>query len=173
MICPNCQTHLQTIIYEGISIESCGNCSGRWLDDAELGKIVAIREVKFDPDEQRAIAESTTINGVVLEKVDRDFKCPKCEGTTDAVNYGGDTGIVIDRCTSCRGIWLDDQELKKIQMVIQGWDDALPDDLQKYGPTLRDVETKLDAADDVHVSRLPLIGKFINSVINGILDITD
>jgi Zn-finger nucleic acid-binding protein len=163
---------LQTINYEGLSIETCSKCHGEWLDDAELGKIVRIREVKFDPDERRAIAESTTITGVVLEDVDRALKCPKCSGTTNAVNYGGNTGIIIDRCTTCRGIWLDGLELEKIQMVVEGWDDALPEDLKKYGPKLRDIAAKLDEADDVHVSRLPLIGEFMNSAINGILDLT-
>ena len=172
MICPNCQTHLATINYEGISIETCSNCNGEWLDEAELGKIARIREVKFDPDERRAIAESTTITGVVLEEVDRDLKCPKCDGTTDAVNYGGDTGIIIDRCTACHGIWLDQQQLEKIQMVVEGWEDALPNDLQKYGPRLRDIAVKLDEDDDVQVSNLPWIGGFINSAINGILDLT-
>jgi Zn-finger nucleic acid-binding protein len=172
MKCPNCQTHLQTINYEGISIETCSKCNGEWLDNAELGKIVRLREVKFDSDERRAIAESTTITGIVLEDVDRDLACPKCGGTTDAVNYGGDSGIIIDRCTTCHGIWLDASELEKIQMLIEGWDDALPEDLQKYGPMLRDIAVKLDEADDVRVSRLPLIGGFINSAINGILDLT-
>lgn len=172
MRCPNCQSDLQTINYEGIAIETCDKCNGEWLDNAELGKIVRIREVRFDPDERRAIAESTTITGVVPEGVDRDLKCPKCDATTDAVNYGGDTGFIIDRCTSCRGIWLDGSELEKIQMVIEGWNDALPEDLQKHGPKLRDIAVKLDEADDVRVSRLPLIGPFINSAINGILDLT-
>jgi len=172
MICPNCQAHLQTIDYEGISIESCSECGGEWLDDAEIGKIVRIREVRFDPEERRAIAESTTITGVVLQDVDRDLKCPKCGGTTDAVNYGGDTGIIIDRCTTCLGIWLDADELEQIQMVIEGWDDALPGDLQKHGPKLRNIAVKADETDDVGISRLPLIGRFINSAINGILDFT-
>jgi Zn-finger nucleic acid-binding protein len=172
MICPNCQSHLQTIHYEGIRIETCNKCSGEWLDEAEIGKIVRVREVKFDPDKRRAIAESTTITGVVLQDVDRDLQCPKCDGTTDAVNYGGDTGIIIDRCTTCRGIWLDADELENIQMVIEGWDDALTGDLQKYGPMLRDIAVDHDEADDVRISRLPLIGGFINSAINGILDVT-
>jgi uncharacterized protein len=173
MRCPNCRSALQTIDYECIVIETCDQCNGEWLDDGELGKIVRLREVKFDPDERRAIAESTTIKGVVLEDVDRDLICPKCGETTDAVNYGGNTGLVIDRCTGCRGIWLDESELEKIQMIVEGWDDALPEDLQKYGSKLRDVAAEVDEADDVTISRLPLIGRFINSAINGILDLTD
>ncbi len=171
MRCPKCQGGLRTTTYEGIDIETCGSCGGEWIDSGELGKITRIREVKFPPEARRAIAESTTITPVILEDVDRDLKCPKCSGVTDALNYGGDTGIIIDRCTQCRGIWLDRDELEKIQCVIEGWEDALPEDLQKYGPRLRDMAIELDEADDVQVSRLPWVGRFINSGINGILDI--
>jgi len=173
MKCPNCNGPLRTVDYEGIAVETCDGCNGQWLDDGELGKIVQVRQVRFDPQERRAIAESTTIKGVKLEDVDRDLRCPKCGGTTDAVNYGGDSGIIIDRCTSCRGIWVDADELEKIQMLVEGWDDALPEDLKKYGPKLRDISAKLDQDDDVRVSRLPLVGGFINAAINGLLDLTD
>ncbi len=168
MNCPNCRALLREDVYEGIEIESCDCCRGAWLDDRELGKIVQIREVKFDPQERRAIAESTTITGVVVKDVDRDLKCPKCGGTTDAVNYGGDTGIIIDRCTGCRGIWVDGGELEKIQMVIEGWDDLLPEDLKKYGPKLRLVAEQVEESVHVKVSR----SRLMNSLINGILDFT-
>ena len=171
MICPNCQCDLKTILYEGIEIESCGECDGEWLDHSELAKIVSIREVKFDKEETRAIAESTTIHGVVTKSLDRNLMCPKCNASTNAINYGGNTGMIIDRCIKCRGIWLDKSELEKIQMLIEGWHDALPEDLLKYGPRLRDVAVKIETANTAHVSRLPLIGRFINTAINGILDL--
>ena len=117
MNCPSCKSRLSVTHYEGIEIEICNNCGGSWLDGDELGKIVKIREVRFDKDARRAIAESTTITPVVIADVDRDLSCPKCDGTTDAINYGGNTGIIIDRCTGCRGFWLDGGELEKIQMV--------------------------------------------------------
>lgn len=65
MNCPNCQALLRGISYEGIEIETCDSCQGEWLDADELGKIVKIREMKFDESERRAIAESTTITGVM------------------------------------------------------------------------------------------------------------
>lgn len=162
---------MQTINYESIEIESCSECDGDWLDYSELAKIANIRVVKFDKEETRAIAESTTIKGVITRSLDRKLKCPKCDASTNAINYGGNTGIIIDRCVNCRGIWLDKSELEKIQMLVEGWQDALPDDLIKYGPKLRDVAVKIDRANTAHVSRLPLIGKFINTAINGILDL--
>ena len=173
MNCPNCKSPLRSIQYEGVEIETCQACGGEWLDARELGKIVRIREVKFDESERRAIAESTTVKGVPLKGLDRDLPCPKCHGTTDPVNYGGDSGLIVDRCTGCGGFWLDGSELEKVQILVESWDDALPGDLKKYGPRLRDVAARIDKANDVQVSRLPLIGGFINSLVNGILDLAD
>ena len=167
MRCPNCQSTLRGKQYEGVSVESCGSCGGEWLDGQELGNVVRIRETRFSEPERRAIVESTTITGVSLPDVDRNLTCPKCGGSTDPTNYGGDTGIIIDRCTSCHGFWLDGQELEKIQMLVEGWDDQLPEDLREYGTKLRDVAVQVDKSDDASPSRV----SFINSIINGILDI--
>ena len=80
----------------------------------------------------------------------------------------GTRAWVIDRCTECRGIWLDGKELEKIQMLVEGWDDALTADLAKYAPALRRVEDEVDEAHEVRISRVG----FINAAINGILDLT-
>ncbi len=167
MQCPQCGTRLETIEYEGIKVETCPGCEGEWLDDGELKHVVKTREVLFSEEERRALAAATKITGVKVEDVDRDLRCPNCGGQTDAINYGGDTGIIIDRCTGCRGIWLDRSELEKIQKLVEGWDDGLEDDLKQYGSRLREVAAELDRQDDVKVSRFG----FVNSIINGVLDI--
>lgn len=167
MKCPNCSGSLEPITYEGIQIETCPECKGEWLDDRELGHINRAREIRFDPEERRAVAAATKIKGVNLDDVDRDLACPKCAGQTDAVNYGGNTGIIIDSCTSCGGLWVDAGELEKIQMLIEGWEDGLEGDLAKYGPSLRKIAREVDRRDDFDLSRFG----FVNSVINGILDI--
>ena len=167
MKCPACKELLCTIDYEGIEIETCPECKGEWLDSDELKHVVKARDVRFNPEERRAIAAAVKITGVQLSDVDRDLPCPKCSGQTDPFNYGGDTGIIINRCTSCRGIWLDGKELEKVQMVIEGWEDHLPDDLAQYGLRLREIARNVDARDDVTISRFG----FINALINGILDI--
>ena len=166
MNCPKCRKPLSTIDYEGIQIETCRSCGGEWLDSDELLHVTRAREARFNPEERRAIAESSTIEGVVLKYVDHDLVCPKCGATTDPVNYGGNTGLIIDRCTGCRGFWLDGAELEKVQMLVEGWEDKLPDDLAQYGPELRRIRARLDQQDDVRVSRFG----FVNAAINGILD---
>ena len=115
MQCPQCDETLRTTEYEGLKIETCPGCAGEWLDDGELKHVVKAREVRFDEGERQALAQAAKITGVRVQDEDRDLQCPKCGGATDAINYGGDTGIIIDRCTQCRGIWLDQGELEHVQ----------------------------------------------------------
>ena len=167
MQCLRCQAPLRPIEYEGIRIDSCDDCGGTWLDAGEFKQIIRAREVRFDPDERRAVARAAKITGIELHKVDRTFTCPSCGKRTAPVHYGGDSGIIIDRCAACHGIWLDQGELEKIQQLVEGWEDNLPEELAKHGAKLRQVALDAGADDGVKVSRFG----FVNTIINGIIDI--
>ena len=171
MRCPRCDTTLSTIDYEGVAIETCSSCGGEWLDDTELGHIVRIREETFSAEERRVLEGATRIPGIPVVDAERGIVCPTCSATTVPVNYGGDTGVIIDRCPECRGIWLDGGELEKIQVLTERWKDELPEDLKKYGARLEKVATELEGRNKIAVSRLPLIGGFVNAMVNGILDL--
>lgn len=171
MECPNCQGQLSAITYEGIQVESCPSCGGEWLEGDELGKIVRLRQQRFSKQEQQAIANAEPVTGIKLADADRDLTCPKCGGTTDALHYAMDTGIIIDRCTACHGLWLGGGELEKVQMLMEAWEARLPEDLAKLRPRMREIAAEVEAADDVQVSRLPFVGRYINLFINGVLDI--
>lgn len=174
MNCPACHTPMHRIEYEGIALESCSRCNGEWLDHDEIGKITKLREVRFDPQVRRAVAEAASFPGIPVEERERRVVCPKCYVPMNPVNYGGGSGIVVDRCPECKGFWLDDKELEGVQMVVEGWDDALPEDLAEHSARLHDVSVateSLDETDEIRHSRLPVVGPFINACVNGIINI--
>lgn len=171
MRCPSCDSSLSTIDYEGVAIETCGVCSGEWLDADELGQIVRIREKRFNDEERRAIDASAKIPGIPWPDIERAITCPGCGAATGPINYGGDTGIIIDRCPSCHGIWLDASEIEKIQVLVETWKDNLPEDLRTYGPRLEEVAAALERDNHVAVSGVPLVGSFINAAVTGLLDL--
>lgn len=166
MKCPSCQQSLQTIDYEGIAIDLCDGCGGHWLDSGELRHIVKAREVRFDPESRRAAVAATKVPGIALEDVDQTSICPKCDVEMTPVNYGGDSGIIIDRCDTCRGVWLQQGELEKTQMVVESWEDNLPDDLARHRAALRKIEVETGAQGAATPSRFG----FVNAAINGIVD---
>lgn len=132
--------------------------------------IVKIREIRFSAEELlSAIATLKPVPGVRPESVNRNLTCAGCGSAMEPINYGCTTGLILDRCT---GFWLDDAELEKVQILVEGWEAALPGDLQEFGAKLRQIEVDWDEEDDVHPSRIPVVGQFINICINGILDLT-
>jgi hypothetical protein len=49
----------------------------------------------------------------------------------------------------------------------------LPEDLRQYGPKLRDIAAHEDQMEKMQFPQLPLIGRFTNFLMNGIIDIED
>ena len=170
MQCPKCQQPLNGVDYQGVHIETCPACGGDWLDAGELESIVRARKARFNEAECLAIAQAAKITGVKLATLNRHLTCPSCGGTTHPVNYGDDSGIIIDKCAQCGGVWLERGEIEKIQELVEGWKDELPDDLAKYGPKLRQVTADVDQDLTVHISHVRLINTMINGILNLIGD---
>jgi uncharacterized protein len=166
MQCPACHQPLKGIDYEGVHIETCPACGGDWLDAGELGSIVQARRMKFNEEECLAIAKASKIAHVHLKDLNRHLVCPECGGQTHPISYGDASGIIIDKCGQCGGVWLERGEIEKIQELVEGWRDELPDDLKKYGPKLRQIAVDEEKASKVHPSHIRLI----NTLVNGIMD---
>ncbi len=167
MQCPKCQQAMQGVDYDGVHIETCPACGGDWLDAGELSSIVRARHSRFSQDECLAVAKAATITGVKLTGLDRHLTCPKCGGTTHPINYGDDSGLILDKCGNCGGVWLEKGELEKIEELVEGWKDELPEDLAQYGPKLRQAVAVENAFEQVHTTH----HRLINAMINGILDV--
>lgn len=43
-----------------------------------------------------------------------ELQCPKCQGSLESVIY---SGIEVDRCTNCKGIWFDSQEAQELKTM--------------------------------------------------------
>lgn len=106
--CPKCGKELESRVLGPIDVDECETCKGVWLDAGELGKV----EEAADPN----------INWLDFEiwkhpenfkSKESELKCPSCLENTVAIEYGH-TEVNINYCPSCRGIWLDKDELPKI-----------------------------------------------------------
>jgi Zn-finger nucleic acid-binding protein len=163
---------LKPVMYEGVEIDVDPNTGGVWLDGGELKKIVDLREKLFNDQEKQDVAEAaeTSIKGVPEDEIAHERLSPVTGKPMKPVNYGGDTGVIIDVCEDTGGIWLDPDELEKIQMVIENWETKLGADMKKHDKRLRKIQADVDEKLDVKISQLPFVGGVINSVVNGILD---
>ncbi|MHA1658684.1 MAG: TFIIB-type zinc ribbon-containing protein [Promethearchaeota archaeon] len=108
MVCPNCGTKLEKAIFHNVEIDYCPNCLGIWFDQDEL------RLAKDSEDEDLKWLDIDLWEDETKFKLSPVTKlCPRCRLPLYEVEYA-DSGIKVDVCNICHGIWLDRGEFKKI-----------------------------------------------------------
>jgi Zn-finger nucleic acid-binding protein len=163
--CPRCQTALTRSEYEGAAVESCPSCQGQWLGAAELKHIVATREKTWRPADLAAVGAAPPLGVSVREMTER-LACPVCARPMEPFNYAGDSGILLDKCGGCGGIWLDGGELEQVQMVVEAADLALRRDVGRFADRLHELEIREDARElnDTRGTRAPLLAALLSRV---------
>ncbi len=113
MLCPKCQEELKAEEFQGVRIDTCPSCGGSWFDRNEM------RLARNKADSDLAWMEID-----LWKKTDgfhvtqESFSCPSCGEKMATVGYA-DTGVQIDYCRECGGIWLDRGEFSRIVKVLE------------------------------------------------------
>lgn len=148
MDCPACANPLHQVRIEDAHYHCCRTCHGIWTD---AGLLPAIIRHAAPSNALRKRAQSPT----------RTRRCPACHGKMEQSIYSFDSGIVIDACPRCNGIWLDAHEAEQIAAYL-GADDPREPAAQALCQEVRQTHA-LHAGLDVDtawpsfmVSQLPL-----------------
>lgn len=114
-ICPRCNIQLRTIdlnINGKFLIERCDECLGLFFDPNELEALLEATVANvftINKSQLQAVRESRTAG----EQGAFYIKCPVCSSIMNRVNFGTNSGVIIDRCKQ-HGVWLDGGELKNL-----------------------------------------------------------
>jgi Zn-finger nucleic acid-binding protein len=168
MQCPQCAATLEAAEYEGVPIHTCNTCGGEFVGGEEFRRIVDNRKERFDAAMKDELAESKPSFGAVSTQPKRALPCPACGQAMKVANYAGDSGIFVDRCDVCSGLWLDHEELEKVQIVMERWADEAGDQIQAIAGELETARRK--AADSTTGSFSGSRFAFVNALINRLLD---
>lgn len=96
--CPCCKHALVAERRFGQTVDACHNCEGLWLDATELGALV------------RQTPVSTDIR-TASRNCRQGLRCPRCFQALTPFNYAHDSGVHINRCDRCDGVWLEPGQL--------------------------------------------------------------
>ncbi len=109
--CPACRKDMHMININGADLEACSEgCGGIWFDSAEL--------FRLDTEEKGEGSEvlKKLFSLAAMGKTDTPEKkeCIKCGNKMKRHEYREGSGVFVDECYSCGGLWLDGGELKSI-----------------------------------------------------------
>lgn len=119
MYCSHCKVTLVPGYHEGMRIDVCPNCLGRFLAHDAVERAVRDQRVprpRFEQDE--ALAGATSRVDAALER-SHVQRCPVCDAVMRRYVYAMSSGVVVDACPE-HGLWLDEGELER----IEAWSEA-------------------------------------------------
>lgn len=112
--CPKCKHMiLSHCPCDEVSLDQCDACFGLWFDKGEM------RQCKSKRDETLNWMDAELFsNPEKIAMKPTDHACPVCEGKKlMALDYDN-TGVVVEYCISCQGLWLDKGEFDKIIQAL-------------------------------------------------------
>lgn len=168
MHCPNDRSPLRPIEYEGCLIHTCDRCGGEAVGADALARIVNVREKVFGSRTEEIIRMAPPIRGEPGKARQPALRCPFCDAGMGEVNYGADTGVVVERCFACGCVWLEQEELEMIQAILERWQDTAPEQVRRIASELEESRRRAErrAAGAFQGSRFT----FLNAVINRVMD---
>jgi Zn-finger nucleic acid-binding protein len=112
--CPRCQQELRAAEVASVKVEECPACKGLWFEDQEL------RLTKDRTDADLAWLDfDIWKHPERFQRHPRAVPCPSCRPDRGMVGVQyGSTGVTIDCCENCHGMWLDRGELDRIVAAL-------------------------------------------------------
>ena len=124
MKCSKCGSEMVKKSSDTVEIDECPSCFSIWFDADEL------REAKDEMDPDLNWMDFEIWKHKDQFKISDNAKtCPKCNVKMVTGQYGN-TGIEVDSCHICKGIWLDKGEFEKIVEALA--DELLTMDSKSY-----------------------------------------
>ncbi len=108
--CPACSGAAMTALVDEeipLEIDFCPLCRGIWFDHEEIRLFVKSKKFKELFLTEREGARKSI--GSLVATPGKARSCPRCLQKMEQYTH---CGVVFDLCESCRGIWLDDGEIK-------------------------------------------------------------
>lgn len=98
--CPKCSSPLETVSYQGITVERCRACAGIWFERCDIEQLKTIKG-----SETLDIGQSQT--NPAGERPQPYCSCPQCREAMMQMLDIDQYAIWYEKCLKCQGVWLD------------------------------------------------------------------
>lgn len=121
--CPVDDFTLKPVTYEGVTIDTCPHCAGVWLDAGELESIQTAQASDFRDVPTGAMDSVSAAQGMAKAKQETPRNCVVCHSGLEQKEYAFASQVMIDQCPKGHGMWLDKDELARLEMFFEDQED--------------------------------------------------
>jgi Zn-finger nucleic acid-binding protein len=129
-VCPRCRAGLKAATNPLIAVDVCTECGGVFFEQGELAKLARKQQEAFAKLEAlvKEPANAVTDSG--------NLTCPGCGATMERYEYAYCSGIMLDHCPTCGGIWVDEGELGRIGEHLDRGDKVVREDANRAAASI-------------------------------------
>lgn len=173
MRCPRCNGEFVQSTYEDFPVRICSGCGGIWLDGDVLSKIIEKRH-EMIPVNTLESAKNWKREGIAKKKIQDEFSCPVCGRMLKRNIFGYDTGIIIDKCESDGGVFLDKDEIVHLQAFDEIWDDKARAIFKekRLDEILKNIQNEKDPETGI-IEKMPMGRSFLGKIADFLIDVLD
>jgi len=133
LMCPRCDcclcckpADLADLDVGDARVDHCEDCGGVWLDVDALSVLMTLPMDWLEMWQEHLVAacrnrgtrgHDPSSQRRELGHVPEFLLCPVCQISLEERIFGEQTDVYVDRCTACRGTWLDRGELVVIKKI--------------------------------------------------------
>ena len=110
MKCPRDGTELSKVELLGLELDKCHACDGIWFDRGELETLSEAKDADIEEVLERKYGNPKVKEG----KPEGYMRCPRCGSRLREQYYTYLNPVRVDRCETCFGFWMDDEELNAV-----------------------------------------------------------
>jgi uncharacterized protein len=107
MNCPKCHAAMETVDFQGVTVDRCTACKGIWFDAWERSKLNELKN-------SQSIDIGDAANGRQMDAVTH-IDCPRCHKPMVSRNDIDHHDIAFEICTACMGLFLDAGEFTELK----------------------------------------------------------
>jgi Zn-finger nucleic acid-binding protein len=112
--CPRCLMILAEAQIGPVRVDGCGGCGGVWFDNAELGLAANTESTDL------LALEDQFLPSTFSPRRQSQMACPTCHVALFEFEFAHSPGVRLDACPQCKGVWVDDGELKALYTRMAG-----------------------------------------------------
>ncbi len=111
--CPRCEIPLTPSAVQQVPVQRCPQCRGLWFEAH------ALRDAREAAEPDLAFLEvELWSDAEQFRHAPGSGRCPAGDGALHALEYGH-TGVGVDYCDACFGVWLDEAEFERIVNALE------------------------------------------------------
>lgn len=108
MQCTRCSSVMEVRPVRDVMIYECVGCRGLWVPKGQL--VQWVQTLQVDRPEGTAVFQAVSNSSVA----DVPVMCAGCGGAMSSYEYACDSGVIVQKCSSCGAIWLDAEKIAAI-----------------------------------------------------------